>query len=273
MLKTSKFMTSLENIRTNTLIAVDMMLKIADEKARVNTMINKRPLTDNDIDSMKRVIESMLVSATHVKCMLNEIVSGEYETCYRTLMHERTVLMDAIHEADSRHIQPNANVMHYDEENLIYEFTIYTLDRDVQNDISTGPRMDQIIDPVQYSNIALVKRFCVEDRLYEEVLTKTINSIIAICDHLRDIVDSCKSSLDFLDSPQACCLYEEAPLSASCYESVAIRGNMATSLLKRSFNVLSNVIHNFEIYEKAVSSYTSVVLESAFGEQYKFEVM
>lgn len=273
MLKTSKFMTSLENIRTNTLVAVDTMLKIDEKKHRVNTMHVERPLTDNDIDSMKRDIESALVSATHVKCLLNGVVAGEYEACYRTLMHERTVLMDAIHEADSRHIQPNANVTHYDEENLIYEFTTYTLDRDVQNDISTGPRMDQIIDPAQYSNIALIKRFCVEDCLYEEILTKTINSIIAICEHLRSVVNSCKSSLDFLDSPQACCLYEKTPISASCYETIEIRGNMATSLLKRSFNVLGNIIHNFGIYEKAVSSYTSVVLESAFGEQYKFEIM
>lgn len=264
----------INKIGEDTLTVVDNLGKISEFCMKYKKLCTKSPLTSDDISELRDIMEKIQMTISTLMSIFVPRLSEKYRIVYPGLISMRGTLIASIQNADSRNIHPNTNVTHYDEENLISEIT-QECENSLFGHVIGSMHMDQIIEPNQYSNVALVKRLTSEGGLYQDIMVRTLNSIGKMKSHLGSMSKSIHDVSEFLDSSESSCLYEAERTSAS-YERLAISGSYLGRIIREmkfAFTILSELYHNLTVYKKAVDSYTSVVMESAFGDQYNFEIM
>lgn len=265
----------IKKISEATLAVVDNLEKICEMQARCRELYKKSPLESDDISELRDLMEKIQMTINTLTNVFMPRLSEGYRIVYPGFISLRDALITRIHDADSRGIHPNINVTHYDEENLISEVT-QRCENSIFGHVIGSMHMDQIIDVDQYSNVALVKRLEREDGLYQDIMERSLNSIGKAKLELLSLDKRIYDIFEFLNSAESSCVYD-AERTPVVTERISINTGCSLTQGKReikfAFTILAEIYHNLTIYRKAVDSYTSVVMESAFGDQYDFELM
>lgn len=215
--------------------------------------------------------------------MQAQTLCAAYASQYSELFAVREHLLEKIKNGRSMGNQMNLLPSQYDEENLINE--IITVDRDDHTSKFriADTRIDPIIDPASYSNEALVKRFEMEDTVigalgdYSSDLFKILENDANAS--IQDIIDT----LAYCESPEINTLFDMSEFDDAADYSIAVNQKIpirriansvsgAADAVSKAFNVLQEMIHNYEIYQTAVKSYTATALESVLGPKFEYKL-
>lgn len=248
---------------------------IGDIRESYTTIMNYIPdntMPPSDlIDRLDDIANEMKKIDATVSVLPNVLnaVRNMFNNEFRLLTDKRRALMEQIAVRKMQNTQMNTNSILYNEECLLKDI-YFSYD----NMKSPGLRnlcSDEVIEPSDYSVYNLVKKFQNEGNIME-TLSETFSTE---WDRISATVDSVKSSVlsfrtmmndgefmrtlsqDDAEANQAKKAAVNTIVSMKAYELVENQRKIT-----QMFQTILDLDSNYEIYQKAVDSYTSITLES-----------
>lgn len=275
-------------------VTSDRTLSLIVQLDNVYSKIHEYATTLKDIKALKEKAPAVLIdksddlkqSIIKIGEALPVILQNlkELKYLYRmdaTLCRElRKTLLEKIDERRNTEMQANTMVSLYDERNLITDITISHIGSfdEVDIDPSRSIRMDQMVDPKDYSCHALVKKF--------ESENSTIDSVFDIFEKNFDISISSVQS-DILRISDIRDAYEDGEIALmltnpdtpsekiiSLVNKFFYMGHLTSirDRLQCIFQISMEIQHNYKVYTEAVKTYTSITLESVFNPNSTYEI-
>ena len=195
----------------------------------------------------------------------------------KALLTRRQELFETIQKRRETEVQMNTMGQMYDESNLITQFDIIPCN-DAECSIDARVHMTELTESKDYSVLSIVKRFESENILYDiEELTRLecnrlntkFNDMMSNIQQMRDM---CSDSTFYM------CVSEddnECKQKLSNLENMVVRCDMfisyAKHIIPKMFRMYQELLHNYDVYSKAVDTYTSFALECFFNSHSQYE--
>ena len=260
---------------------LDKVLKDVSEYNDVLTKIKELPLRTR-LDSLIDNSEELKQKLTKISKALPLIYQGLKDLKYLYQNEDlqcqtlREVLLEEIDKREKKDLQLNTMASLYNEENLMTDITVPISSDDFS---VQSIRMDQIIDPKDYSCWAIVKKFESENstislifKLFQRSFDTSISAVLNSIDRVTELRSRYEDGeiavkLADPDTPDS----ESMRLFDDFFLGIWHLVDVFKEV-KKIFQISMEIQHNFEIYTKAVKSYTSITLESVFNPNSKYEI-
>jgi len=198
----------------------------------------------------------------------------------KSLQVKRFNLINEIDKRRNTEIQMNTNGELYNEDDLITDIS-FNLNGEELSGIHQV-QMKQMTDVKDYSILALVTKFENEDELLENLYTlteavcKTTSEAIM---RAKDCITTTKKKTEDSEFISKVCGndYEDVKDDIHTFVDTANASINHVSFVKtlviKLFQIYQELLHNYQIYDKAIASYTSFALECFFNDTSKYEIL
>ena len=232
--------------------------------------------------SPAEILDSIDEYETAIRCVDSSlsVFSGlakklelDYMTEFRKFSEIRRDYMTTIEDKKSRNVQMNTMGNFYDEEKILNEISIRNLE---SKDFVTLRMViiDEIINPTNYSTLSIINNMDlfgdVLDRM-DEIIRGVFNGLDEYISTFKIVIQEVRSLINDADFITAMTSSEHT-VETDAYTSKICDVLMFVNKLsdyknkvKKLYQIYLATESNYEIYDKAVHSYTSLVLESFFN--------
>ena len=228
-------------------------------------------------DAMKEVEPTLMCSIEELKFFTRYLLSLN-----KSLQVKRFDMINQIDKRRNTEIQMNTMGEMYSEDELIKDIQF-----NFNGETPSGVyqiNMKQMEDVKDYSVLALVSKFEKEETLLEDLYTITeaeAKNFTEIIMKAKSDITSAKNSCEDSEFISKVCngdMNDDAvktDLNAffACATQSSLHINHINGKLIKLFQIYQELIHNYQIYDKAITSYTSFALECFFNDASKYEIL
>ena len=264
--------------------AVSLINHISSMSNTLNIMTKDLCHTDDILEKIDIIANAMNEVEPTLMCSIEEL---KFFTRYllsvnKSLQVKRFDMINQIDKRRNTEIQMNTMGEMYNEDELIKDIQ-FNFDGETPSGVYQI-NMKQMEDVKDYSVLALVSKFEKEDTLLEDLYAITeaeAKNFTEIIMKAKTDITSAKRSCDDNEFISRVCNMDHddekvatelgAFLASATQSSLHI--NHINGKLIKLFQVYQELIHNYQIYDKAIASYTSFALECFFNDTSEYEIL
>lgn len=264
--------------------AVSLINHISSMSNTLNIMTKDLCYTNDILEKIDIISNAMNEVEPTLMCSIEEL---KFFTRYllsvnKSLQVKRFDMINQIDKRRNTEIQMNTMGEMYNEDELIKDIQ-FNFDGETPSGVYQI-NMKQMEDVKDYSVLALVSKFEKEDTLLEDLYAITEaeakNFTEIIMKAKTDITSAKRSCNDNEFISRVCNMDHDdekaatelgAFLASATQSSLHI--NHINGKLIKLFQVYQELIHNYQIYDKAIASYTSFALECFFNDTSEYEIL
>ena len=263
-------------------VAISFIHHMNELDIYMNTLANLADVGNDQLAARLKEIEDLLTQMEKVVSICvgfeGKTLMSYYTNMIQLVKRQHETLIQKIVDREATGVQFNSNGTIYNEGNLISEIKVI---EDEYSDvvypnsmISQMVHMDTIVQPNEYSNVALVNRMKQDYECINQLHLLTnvfFGAVITQLNRINAAIRNVKSWLCNAEEIEKICLGDGMDIMEirQILDASSTMLPLGDEVIKLN-TVYMELSHNYQVYALAVNSYTSTVLESAFGDNIEF---